>query len=82
MEKINEYIVSLFDEEPKEKILDVTKYPNSFELPISYLKDKYELADNIYTDLELIESKDASCCLYDYVFENDMIEVDVLYAAV
>ena len=73
MEKINEYIVSLFDEEPKEKILDVTKYPNSFELPISYLKDKYELADNIYTDLELIESKDASCCLYDYVFENDNI---------
>lgn len=73
MEKVNEYLTSLFDEEPKEKILDVTEYPNCFELPITYLKDKYELADNIYTDLELIETKDGSNCLYDCVFENDNI---------
>ena len=68
-----DYLSSLFEEDPKSKILNVLQEENSFELPIHYLKDKKELTENIYTDLELLESNDSSNCLYDYVFENDNI---------
>ena len=69
-----DYLSSLFEEDPKSKILNVLHEENSFELPIHYLKDKKELTENIYTDLELLESNDSSNCLYDYVFENDNIK--------
>ena len=38
-----------------------------FNLPISFLKDKYELEKHIITDLELVETKTTKS-LYDYVF--------------
>ena len=68
-----DYISSLFEEEPKPKILDITQNNNSFKLPINYIDEKNELSSNIYEDLELLKSTDSSNCLYDYVFENDNI---------
>ena len=68
-----DYISSLFEEEPKPKILDITQHNNTFKLPINYIDEKKELSRNIYEDLELLKSTDSSNCLYDYVFENDNI---------
>ena len=68
-----DYILSLFEEQAKPKILDITECQDSFKLPMTYLLEKNELSSNIYSDLELLESNDSSGCLYGYVFENDNV---------
>ena len=41
-----------------------------FKLPISYLENKSDVAENIFSDLELTNMKDNSDnCLYNYIFE-------------
>jgi hypothetical protein len=41
-------------------------------MPISYIKDKYELKKNIATDLELINTVDGSCNpIYSFCFNTD-----------
>ena len=44
-----------------EKSSIVCKINDYFKMPISYIKDKYELKKNISTDLELINTVDSSC---------------------
>ena len=70
-----EYFSFLFEEESKPEITSIIDDTNInvFKLPISYLENKNRLSDNIYTDLELIDSNDSSNCLYDYVFDGDNV---------
>tara|TARA_B100000508_G_scaffold140832_1_gene143694 strand:+ start:1544 stop:3307 length:1764 start_codon:yes stop_codon:yes gene_type:complete len=70
-----EYFSFLFEEESKPEISSIVDDTNIniFKLPITYLENKKRLSDNIYTDLELIESADSSNCLYDYVFDGDNV---------
>ena len=49
-----DYILSLFEEQAKPKILDITECQDSFKLPMTYLLEKNELSSNIYSDLELL----------------------------
>ena len=42
-----DYISSLFEEEPKPKILDITQHNNTFKLPINYIDEKKELSRNL-----------------------------------
>ena len=70
-----DYFSFIFEEESKPEITSIVDDTNVniFKLPISYLENKKRLSDNIYTDLELIESTDSSNCLYDYVFDGDIV---------
>ena len=46
----------------------------AFKLPIEYLENKQEISKNVFDDLELIESKDASNnSLYEHVFKPKSI---------
>jgi len=50
----------------------VCKINDYFNMPISYIKDKYELKKNIATDLELINTVDGSCNpIYSFCFNTD-----------
>ena len=50
----------------------ISKINEYFKMPISYIKDKYELKKNISNDLELINTIDGSCNpIYSYCFNTD-----------
>jgi hypothetical protein len=58
-------------EEQEEKNI-VNKINDHFKMPIYYNNNKVELKKNIITDLELINTFDASCNpIYSFYFDND-----------
>ena len=56
---------------------EIKKY---FNLPISHIKDKIELNEDVIDDLELIESYDNSKCIYEYLLNpNNKISKETMF---
>ncbi len=73
MESLEHYLNLLFEHDKRDNLKTVLKTEDSFKLPIYFNEKKQKLPDNIFDDLELLDSNesiDSSMCLYDCVFDN------------